>query len=721
VPDSVKPGGLLRRWYGRLGPRGRWLLLTAFLSFLGLGAGLAWGAWTHVCDDCPSIAQIYAFQPKEATRVFADDGSLLAELAVERRTAVAYRALPWYVPQAFVAIEDKRFWHHHGIDLLRTLRAGVEFALHGYDVAGGSTITQQLAGNMFPSAVNRQKLSIRRKLKEMHVALDLERAYTKQEILGAYLNQINFGRGHYGVQSAARWLFGEDARDLNLPEAALLAALPKAPERYSPIDHPERAVVRRNLVLQEMEDQGMIDRGTAEAAKAYPLALHRETENEGTAPYFVEWVRQQLMDRYGSQIYEAGLRVYTTLDPGIQSVADSALHAQLDWVEQQPGFQGPTFQATRSWPEEKLQGTEMPYVQGLFIALDPKTGNVLSLIGGRDFDDSEFDRATQALRQPGSVFKPFVYTAAIASGIPVSQIFYDTPVEIVLPDSSIYSPKDFGGEFLGPITMREALYRSINVVAVKVGQKVGEEAIAQYAHALGITTEIPRVPSVAIGSASVIPIQIAEAYTTFANEGVRVMPRAILRVEDSDGNVLWSSQVQREDVLDRRVSYIMLSLLRDVVDKPHGTGRIVRRDGVPADVPVAGKTGTTNNATDAWFVGLTPDIVTTSWVGFDRPRHLHYNAQGGVDAAPINAAVLKWYYERHPVPAPWPEPEGLVHDSVDESTGMLATQWCPPDSVDQEVFLPGTEPRPCDVHGPFSSVRRRDSLGLDTLDYRPRR
>jgi membrane carboxypeptidase/penicillin-binding protein len=358
----VKPGALLRRWYGRLGPRGRWLLLTAFLSFLGLGTGLAWGAWTHVCDDCPSIAQIYAFQPKEATRVFADDGSLLAELAVERRTAVAYRALPWYVPQAFVAIEDKRFWHHHGIDVLRTLRAGLEFALHGYDVAGGSTITQQLAGNMFPGAVNRQKLSIRRKLKEMHVALDLERAYTKQEILGAYLNQINFGRGHYGVQSAARWLFGEDARDLNLPEAALLAALPKAPERYSPVDHPERAVVRRNLVLQEMEDQGMIDRGTAEAAKAYPLALHRETENEGTAPYFVEWVRQQLMDRYGPQIYEAGLRVYTTLDPGIQSVADSALHAQLDWVEQQPGFQGPTFQATRNWPEEKLQGTEMPCV-----------------------------------------------------------------------------------------------------------------------------------------------------------------------------------------------------------------------------------------------------------------------------------------------------------------------------------------------------------------------
>ena len=712
----MKPGPWIRRAWRRLGPRGRWLLLTVLLCLVGLGGGLAWGSWTHVCDDCPSIAQIYAFQPKEATRVFAADGSLLAELAVERRTAVPYRSLPWYVPEAFVAIEDKRFWHHHGVDLIRTFRAGIEFLIHGYDVAGGSTITQQLAGNMFPSSVNRQRVSIRRKLKEMHVALDLESAYTKREILQAYLNQINFGRGHYGVQSAARWLFGVDARDLNLPQAALLAALPKAPERYSPIDHPDRALVRRNLVLQQMADQGIIDRETAEAGKAYPLSLHRKTEEEGSAPYFVEWVRQKLMDRYGPEIYSAGLRVYTTLDPGLQQVADSALHAQLKWVEEQRGFPGPTYEATRSWPEGKLAGSETPYVQGLFIALDPRTGNVLSLIGGRDFDDSEFDRATQALRQPGSVFKPFVYTAAIASGIPASELFYDTPVEIVLPDSSIYSPKDFGGQFLGPLTLREALYRSINVVAVKVGQKVGEEAIAQYAHSMGITTDVPRVPSVAIGAASVIPLEIAQAYTTFANEGVRATPRAILQVEDSDGNVLWRSRVQKEDVLDRRVAYIMLTILRDVVDAPHGTGVAVRRDGVPDSVPVAGKTGTTNDATDAWFVGFTPDIVTTSWVGFDRPQHLHFNAQGGLDAAPINAAVLRWYYENHPVPAPWPEPDGLVHDSVDESTGMLATQWCPPDSVYREIFLPGTEPRPCDVHGPFSSVRRSDSLGLDSLD-----
>lgn len=690
------------------------MVLTVLLALVSLGSGVAWGSWAHLCDDCPSIAQIYAFEPKEASRLFAADGSLLAELAVERRTPVQLAALPPHVYQPFIAVEDRRFWGHEGIDPRRTLRAFLDFVFHGYGAAGGSTITQQLAGNMFTQTVNRQEISVRRKLREMKVALALERAYTKREILGAYLNQINFD-GVYGIQAAAVHYFGKDASELNLPEAALLAALPRSPGRYNPRRHPDRALARRNLILDLMAGQGMIGRAEAEAAKGYPIHL-RETVGEGyAAPYFVEWIRRELYRRYGPEIYEAGLRVYTTLDPALQAVADSALRAQLEWVEGQGGFDGPTYAETREWDEERLAGTEMPYVQGMFLAIDPEDGDILAMIGGRDFGDSEFNRATQALRQPGSVFKPFVYTTAIAGGIPASEVIYDTPVTIMQAGSPPYSPRNFTGDFAGPVTLREALYRSINVVAVKLGQRVGVESMAQVARSMGITSPVPRVPSAPIGAASVTPLEITRAYTTFANLGARVEPRGILRIEDNEGRVLWESRQDRENVLDERTAWIMVSILRDVVDEGRGTayGAVRLRGGVPAAVPVAGKTGTTNDATDAWFVGFTPEIVTATWVGFDRPKKIHIGAQGGRDAAPVNAAVLRWYYrDRRPPPA-WPRPPGVAEHAVDRSTGLLATPWCPPELVYEEVFMPGTQPaETCDLHGPWGIQQSADSLAL---------
>lgn len=699
-----------RRLVERIGRRRLRWILVAFLALTSLGAGLAWGTWTHVCADCPSIAQIYAFQPKEATRIYAADGMELEQLALERRTAVPLSAVPAFLPQAFVAIEDKRFWRHEGVDWIRTVRAGLEFLFQGYDVAGGSTITQQLAGNMFSESVNRRVVSVRRKLKEMRVAFALERAYTKREILEAYVNQINFGDGHYGVQSAAHYYFGKDARDLNLPEAATLAALPKAPQTYSPVHNPEAALQRRNLVLELMADQGMLTRPAAERAKAHPLVLRRESAETGRAPYFVEWVRQELVDRYGPEIYEAGYRVYTTLRTELQLAADSALQAQLRWVEEQPAYDGPTYQETRSWPEERLAGTQVPYVQGAFVALDPRNGDVLALVGGRDFGDSEFNRATQARRQPGSVFKPFVYAAALDTRtLTASDVIYDAPVEILLPDSTIYSPKNFGDVFHGPVTVREALYRSINVVAVKVGQRVGVETVAQYARRLGIETPVPRVPSMAIGSGVAIPLEVARAYTTFANLGVRTEPQLIRRIETADGRLLWESRPQREEVLDERTSWLMLSLLRDVVDEPLGTGRIVRASGLRQAVPAAGKTGTTNDATDTWFVGFTPEIVTTTWVGFDDPRRLHLNAQGGRDAAPVGAAVLRRFYRDRPAPAAWPRPEEITDEEVDRATGELSTPWCPADSLYTEYYLQGTEPgNPCTRHGPWGDGELRD-------------
>jgi len=683
-------------------PRVRRGLAAGTISALALGAGLAWGTWSHICDSCPSIAQIYAFEPKEATRVYASDGSLLHEFAIERRTAVPYGSIPPHVIDAFVAVEDRRFWEHGGVDIRRSARAVAEFAFAGYDVAGGSTITQQLAGNIFTDVVNRQDISVRRKLREMKVARSLEHAFTKEEILEAYLNQINFD-GVYGIQNASRHYFGKDVQQLNLPEAATLAAMPRAPRRYSPARNPELAVPRRNLVLDLMENQGRITAAEASAARAYPLLLSDRSDESPLAPYFVEWVRQILIERYGTHLYEDGLRIYTSLDPTLQAVADSAVTEQLDWIEKQPGFRAPTYAETRDWSKERLEGPNMPYIQGVFIAVDPENGDVLALVGGRDFEDSEFNRAVQAQRQPGSGFKPFVYTAAIASGIPASEVILDTPVEFPQPDGSIWSPKNFTDDFRGPLTLRDALRQSVNVVAVKLGQRVGIETVAQYARRMGITTDIPRVPSTAIGAPSVRPIEMTEAYTTFATLGIRVTPRPILRVESTEGDVLWEAPVEREEVLDERTAWILVSMMRDVVD--HGSGIRVRALGVPQSVPVAGKTGTTNEVTNAWFLGYTPDLVTTSWVGFDLPAPIRLDAQGGRDAAPINARVLKRYYELHPTPAPWPQPEGIISRRVDRTTGRLAGQWCPEEDVYTEFYVLGTEPREsCDAHGPWGTI-----------------
>jgi len=693
----------------RPAPRTRWILLTAVLAGLALAGGVAWGAWDHICDQCPSIAQIYAFEPKEATRVYAADGTLLHEFAVERRTAIQYEQVPQHLVDAFVAVEDKRFWSHHGIDYLRFARAVVEFAFAGYDAAGGSTITQQLAGNMFASIVDRQDISVRRKLREMRVAKSLEQAYTKTEIMEAYLNQINFD-GVYGVQNAAQRYFGKNARDLNLPEAATLAAMPVAPRRYNPILNPERAVARRNMVLSLMAGQDMITAEEEAAARAYPLLVSPDARESIPAAYFVEWVRRILIERYGTQIYEAGLRIYTTLDPGLQAVADSAVLAQLEWVERQPGFEAPTYRETRAWPADSLAGPDMPYIQGMFVAVNPVNGDVLALVGGRDYQDSEFNRATQALRQPGSLFKPFVYTAAVESGMPASEVIFDTPIEFPQPDSSIWSPSNFTNDFRGPVTIRDALAASINVVAVKVGLRVGLETVAQYAHRMGITSRVDRVPSTAIGASSVRPIEMVEAYTTFANLGVRVTPRAILRIENADGEVLWEAPVEREEVLDERTSWIMVSMLRDVVDR--GSGIRIRSLGVPWEIPVGGKTGTTNEYTNAWFIGFTPDIVTATWVGFDLPARIRDEAQGGRDAAPVNAEVLKHFYASHPTPAAWARPTGLIERTVDRTTGLLATAWCPAAAVYTEVYLPDTEPREtCPVHGPWGTREWADSLG----------
>jgi penicillin-binding protein 1A len=710
VADAVK-GSL--RWTGR-SLRIPWVWIP--LVFLTMGAvGFAWGAWRNLCADCPSIAQIHTWEPQQTSKIFSHDGQLIGELGVERRTPVAIGSLPEHVPQAFIAIEDRRFDQHQGVDFRGTTRAAIGVVTTGsFRGGGGSTITQQLARNMFETIGFEKR--VERKLKELQVALELERAYSKDQILEAYMNQINLAHGWWGIQTASRNYFGKDAVELNPAEAAMLAAIANRPNYYSPFRNPDAALSRRNLVLDRMAREGFLTREQLEAWQSHPLPSDRAEVADGLGAYFTEWVRIILQERFRGQVNTGGLRVYTTLDVDMQRAAEGAMERGFDRIENRPGFRHPRYEEYAD-QREAFQGPSSPYLQGMFVALDPQTGAVRALVGGRDYEQSRFNRATQARRQPGSAFKTFVYASALASGIPASHVITDGPVVRQEVDGSEWRPRNFSGEFEGDMTLREAYRRSVNMVAIKLAdEEVGLETVAQNARRLGINSLIPRVPSMALGSPDVLPIEMAEAYSTFANMGTRVRPYPILRVENAEGEVLWEPEPERTQVLDSLSTRVMVNLMEDVVERGTAAnavrGTIGAGAGLPREIPAAGKTGTTNNFTDVWFVGFTPNLQAAVWFGMDEPQQIYPQATGGADAAPVWGDFMYQVYvgdrDREtasnslgdsgpefngilPVPERWPT-EGLLELQVDSQTGLLASQWCPTSRRYTELFIPGTEP-----------------------------
>ncbi len=695
------------------------LLATAFFLFGAVGAG--WGAWKNLCVDCPSIAQISTWQPEQTSKLLTHDGRLVVEIGLERRTPVALNALPEYVPQAFIAVEDKRFYEHRGYSIRGIVRAAVVRipgmgSLLNRRAGGGSTITQQLARNMFVQIDGFEK-SISRKLRELQVALALEQTYSKDQILEAYINQVNYDRGWYGIQTAARNYFGKNATELNPAEAAMLAAIPNRPAYYNPLRNPEIGLRRRNLVLNLMVRQGFLSPEEGEEWKAWPLPDSEAESRDGPAPYFQEWVRRILDDRFGELLYRGGLIVYTTLDLDMQEAAQLSMDEGWAAIEARPGYPNPRYEDYKELTDP-FETAETPYLQGAFIALDPQTGAVRALIGGRDFRHSKFNRAVQAHRQAGSAFKPFVYTAALNSGIPASHILVDAPVVLPQVSGEEWKPQNFTQEFLGPITIREGLRRSINMIAIKLGMEVGLETVAQTARRLGIRTEIQRFPSTSIGASDVIPIQMAEAYGTYATLGTRVRPQPILRVLSAEGEVLWEPQPDRSQVLDSLTARVMVALLEDVVALGTAHTGVRVTGGLPSEVPAAGKTGTTNDGTDVWFLGFTPDLMAGVWFGMDRPANIWPQTTGGGDASPVWGRFMRRVYygdpardeadplDRKPgpllpIPEPWPIPPDIVTRRVDSKTGLLASRWCPEDQAYTEYFLPGTEPTEfCDMSGP---------------------
>lgn len=655
------------------------LLKTLFALAFAV-VGVLMGVLYAQLQELPDITNLNEFKPSQATKIYDMNGELVSQLWLEQRTIVPLEKIPVTLQNAVIAIEDQRFYEHWGIDPIGVIRAFVVNVTAGGVRQGASTLTEQLAKNLF---LTRER-TLTRRVREALLSLQIERNYSKKQILEMYLNEIYFGAGAYGVESAARTYFGKHVEELSLPECALLAGLPKSPTNFDPYKNPLEALKRRNTVLTEMVNASFITAQEATEAKNTPVELKKiEVQN---APYFVEYIRQQLEARYGSNaVYKGGLSVYTTLDLKLQEAAQRALAKGIENAE---------------IVARKNRLTNIPVdqpIQGALLAMDPHTGAIRSMIGGIDYRKSVFNRAIQAKRQPGSAFKPIIYAAAIENGYTMADVFLDSPV--VYPDPTTgkpWRPVNFSEKFRGPTTLHTALMYSINVVTIKLLEKLGIQPVVSMARRLGITTPIKPNLSLGLGTSEVFLEEMVQAFSVFANQGIRVEPFGIVTVKDNSGKVLESNTPTGQQVLDAKTAYIMVNTMKDVID--HGTGRIIRRLGFT--YPAAGKTGTTNDNVDAWFIGFTPDLTCGVWVGYDERQSLGRKQTGGEAAAPIWAEFMKAATAGKP-PVDFGSPRGSDSDFVKKKicldSGLLATQYCT--NTRDEVFKKETAPTKfCTLH-----------------------
>ncbi|GAB4368840.1 MAG: PBP1A family penicillin-binding protein [Deltaproteobacteria bacterium] len=637
------------------------LLLAAavLLCFLaGTAAGLVILA---VFGDFPSIESIQAYRPSVTSKIYDRHNRLVGEIYQEKRTLVPYDRIPKHVVNAFVAAEDANFFTHKGVDLSAIARAALKDLLSVKFAQGGSTITQQTVKQLFLSS----EKSIRRKLKEVILAYRIEKKLSKEEILYLYLNQIYLGDGAYGVEAASRSYFGKGVSELNLAEGAMLATLPKAPNRYSPRINPELSKQRQRYVLRRMVEAGFVTKAEADRAFLEKITLAPPPTFRSKAAYFLEYVRVYLAEKYGTEaLYRQGLRIYTTIDGALQEAATDALVEGVRKTEERNRYED---------------------LQGALLALDPHTGAILAMVGGVDFAVSQFNRAIQARRQPGSAFKPIIYAAALEAGKTLVSTLYDSPVEFDLGETELWKPRNYDETFLGPIPLMTALARSRNLATIRLLDEIGVEPALRMARRLGIESPIERNLSIALGSSGLTGVELVTAYATFANGGVRPTPYFIREVRDARGAVLEKTSIRTEPVLSPETAYLTVRAMQEVILS--GTGQRARGLGRH----LAGKTGTTNENTDAWFVGYSPDLVAGVWVGFDIPKPLGDRQSAAVVALPIWTDFMRKALPHFPE-RDFPIPSGITFARVNPATGKSL----PPGSPGG-VLLPfrlGTVPEP---------------------------
>jgi penicillin-binding protein 1A len=763
-----KPGAS----FGRLV---KWSLMISLVLML-VGAAALMGIYFYMSDDLPKITSLKDYHPSIITTVYSDDNRKIAEFYKERRVVVPLSEIPIQLQQAFIAAEDARFYKHGGIDFFSILRAFIKNLEAGTIVQGGSTITQQVTKSFLLTP----ERSYKRKIKEAILAYRIDRAFTKEEILYLYLNQIYLGHGAYGVEAAAENYFGKSVSELNLAESAILAGLPQAPSRYSPFKFPERAKQRQIYVLNRMLDEGFIDNTEVMEAIEFKMDIKpRRNWYIEEVPVYTEHIRRYVEKKYGKDaLYTQGLKIYAAVNIEMQKAARREIEKGLRDLDRRQGYRGPEshlmtgeFEAfnnelqkaqikqpltagastkglvidvddkkghatiqmgaakgvlsvkdmrwarkpnpnrtSRQEPLKKISPVlkngdvvlvqvvkklkdkdfwelsldQVPDAQSALLCIEAETGLVKVMVGGRNFKESQFNRAIQSRRQPGSAFKPVIYAAAIDKGFTPATEIIDAP--IVLEDKAndfTWKPKNYGKKFYGPTLLREALAKSRNVVTIKILQEIGIDYSIDYARKLGITSEMSRDLSIALGSSGVSLLELVNAYAVFANQGYLVEPAFITKIEDRFGNVLEEMNPSRKRAIEKSTAYIMTSLMESVVNE--GTGRRVRK----LNRPVAGKTGTTNDLQDAWFVGYTPRFITGVWVGHDSGQTLGKGETGSRTASPIWLGFMQAILEGSPVRT-FQVPEGVVFAKIDTDTGLLPI----PESKKTrfECFKEGTAP-----------------------------
>ncbi|HSW61971.1 MAG TPA: PBP1A family penicillin-binding protein [Dissulfurispiraceae bacterium] len=747
--------------------RFKWILILSVIIL-----GVAAGGFLALATGVPSVEDLKKYRPSDGAKIYADDNSLIGEFKIEKGIHQPLKEIPKHMREAIIAVEDRRFYSHSGIDYISIARALYKDIIHASLKEGASTITQQLAKVMFLTP----EKTITRKLKEMQLAVKLEKQLSKNEILELYLNNVYFGHGAYGIEMASRIYFGKSVSQITVAEAALLAGLVKAPTTYSPYNDLVRSKARQEIVLQLMEEEGYLKPAQRAEARRHQIMLSSLKTATEANNYFLEHVRQQLESKYGVEtVYKGGLRVYTTLNRQYQFQAQKALQEGLRQVDKRRGWRGPigkrenvktdiqepkvSFSASvgdvskgvvialsakeatiRSrgltgklstadalWAHtvvekngktrviKNLKLTDIltvgdivwvrfkaiaakqvafsldqePDVEGAVVSISPENGHIKALVGGFSFSRGEFNRAILAKRQPGSAFKPVVFGAALEQGFTPASIVNDEPLSY-----GSWNPANYDHKHYGPTRLREALAFSRNVVTVKLLESIGVAKVIAFAKDIGIQQEIPAELSIALGSVAITPLEMTAAYATFANAGVAIRPRSILEVRDAKGNVLESNEPEGIVAMSEQDAFLLTSMLQDVILYGTGGRAAIGR-------PAAGKTGTTNDYKDAWFIGYTPDLATTVWVGFDDMRRpLGRGEVGGRAAAPIWSDYMKNISGSG---GGFAIPEGVVRVAIDPATGLLSYS----DKALQEFFKSGTQPREV---APIGSVSSSSSL-----------